>query len=155
MTLINKLRKLTLLDWFLTIEAGVELLKAWLLIHLTPFSFYSKQLGTPVDLDYSHTLQQKTSNRTFILKKAVLRFARRSPFPSRCLAQAIAIRQMMKRRNLDCELFLGIKKNNQQLLAHAWTKCGEEILTGAKGHEQFTIIGHFLTISQPVKFVKH
>jgi hypothetical protein len=142
---LSKITKLSFADWCFTFEAGLELLKAWFCIYFTPFSFYSRFLGKSVSIDYQYIANEVDRELLFRLKSAVLRFARRSPIPTRCLAQAIAMRQIAKRRGIDCEIFLGVKKNEENLLAHAWTKHGELFLTGAKGHSQFTVVGRFLT----------
>jgi len=144
--MLERIRELSFFDLKLTVEAGFELLRALFFIHFTSFSYYSHFLGSSVGIDYQYIPLEADLKLLYALKYAVLRFARRSPVPTRCLAQAIAIRQMTKRRGIDCELYLGVRKLNDKLIAHAWTKHGDVFLTGAKGYQHFIVVGRFLTI---------
>lgn len=64
---------------------------------------------------------------------------------SNCLPQALAGYWMLKRRRIPATLFLGVAKEagKANISAHAWLRCGDMILTGAEGHEQFTVITAF------------
>lgn len=75
---------------------------------------------------------------------AVQTAARYTPWESKCLAQAMAAKMMLKRCNVPSTLYLGLAKDaDAGLSAHAWLRCGERILTGAPVHEQFTMIARF------------
>jgi hypothetical protein len=77
---------------------------------------------------------------------AVRAAARRTPWKSACLAQALACAMMLKRRSQPGMLYLGVRRdegNAASLLAHAWLRLGERILTGAGGHNQYTIVARF------------
>jgi hypothetical protein len=77
---------------------------------------------------------------------SVRALARYTPWDSNCLAQAIAARFMLRRRGIPCTLFLGVAKATFQparLEAHAWVTCGNTVLTGAPGHERFTVIATY------------
>jgi hypothetical protein len=53
---------------------------------------------------------------------------------------------MLKRRNIPATVYLGVMKDEsrpEKLAAHAWVRCGEFILTGAKGHQQYTVVSKF------------
>jgi hypothetical protein len=77
---------------------------------------------------------------------AVQAVARRTPWQSACLAQALAGSLMLRRRGLPGTLYLGVSKDAagpEKLAAHAWLRCGDHILTGANGHERFKVISTF------------
>ena len=69
-----------------------------------------------------------------------------TPWGSVCLPQATAAKWMLKRRNIPATVYLGVMKDEsrpEKLAAHAWVRCGEFILTGAKGHQQYTVVSKF------------
>lgn len=77
---------------------------------------------------------------------AVRAMARRTPWHSACLCQALAGAAMLRRRKLPLTLSLGVAKQSaslQDLSAHAWLRHGDLILTGAGGYEQFTVVSTF------------
>jgi hypothetical protein len=57
--------------------------------------------------------------------------------------QAIAAKLMLKRRGIPSTLHLGVAKEDNRFMAHAWLRSGSIILTGGAGRERFTIISTF------------
>jgi hypothetical protein len=47
---------------------------------------------------------------------------RRGPVTTTCLRQALAVRTWLRRRGLDAQLKIGVKKNGEALDAHAWVE---------------------------------
>jgi hypothetical protein len=77
---------------------------------------------------------------------AVRAAARRTPWTSACLAQALTCAWMLKRRGLSGILYLGVRRGEVEdasLLAHAWLRLGNRILTGAGGQSGYTIVARF------------
>ena len=75
---------------------------------------------------------------------AVQTASRVIPWKRKCLVQAAAAKAMLKRRHIPSTLYLGLKKEGTQgLTAHAWIRCGDQILTGAPGHLQYRVIASF------------
>lgn len=66
-----------------------------------------------------------------------------TPWRSNCLAQAIAGKMMLWRRGIPSTLYLGLKKDANQLEAHAWLRVGEQIVTGGAVKPQFKTISFF------------
>ncbi len=76
--------------------------------------------------------------------------AARSPWQSTCLAQALAGTVMLRCRRIPSSLTMGVAKSGVapgSLAAHAWLKCGGNILTGRDGHEKYSIVAEF-TVSR-------
>lgn len=70
--------------------------------------------------------------------------ARYTPWESKCLAQAMAAKMMLKWRNIPSTLYLGVAKDVKTgVKAHAWLRCGDRILTGSQNHKEFTVIACF------------
>jgi hypothetical protein len=66
------------------------------------------------------------------------------PWKSKCLTEAIATKRLLEGREIKSTLFLGVAKDeDQKLIAHAWIKWGDRIISGARGHENFTVVQKF------------
>ena len=66
------------------------------------------------------------------------------PWESKCLTEAIATKRLLERYNIKSTLFLGVTKDeNQKLIAHAWLRYGEHIISGERGYLRFTIVEKF------------
>src|SRR4051812_21625058 len=73
--------------------------------------------------------------------EAVRRGARRTPWESTCLAQALACAAMLRWRHLPGALYLGMMKDAAgQFQAHAWVRSGESILTGGTDLQRYTVV---------------
>jgi hypothetical protein len=75
--------------------------------------------------------------------RAIWLVSRHTPWRSNCMAQALAGKTLLARRGLSSTLYLGVAKEGEQMAAHAWLRCGPRILTGAAGHERYTVITTF------------
>lgn len=62
-----------------------------------------------------------------------------------CLPQALAAWLMLRRRGVPCTLYLGAQftPDRAALRAHAWVRAGSVIVTGAQGHQQFSVVSAF------------
>ena len=111
-------------------------------ILLIPFRRIAPLLGQTMTITPDHELPDMTF--PLQISWAVRTAARFTPWESKCLAQAMSARIMLKRRGYPTTLYLGLaKKERNELSAHAWLRCGSRILTGGAGHRQFTVVGAF------------
>jgi hypothetical protein len=82
--------------------------------------------------------QLKTAQR---IGWAVQATAPHAPWQSLCLAQALAAAAMLRRRRLPGTLYLGVARGeDRKAHAHAWLRCGDDILTGGRTYKRFAII---------------
>jgi hypothetical protein len=82
--------------------------------------------------------QLKTS---LSIGKAITQAAAYTPWKSTCLIQSLTAQNMLQKRDISGIFYLGIAKdktNRKNIRAHAWSQCGEMIITGDLGHEDFT-----------------
>jgi hypothetical protein len=64
---------------------------------------------------------------------AVRAVARRTPWTSTCLMQAVAGAALLRRRQIPAQVYFGVAKDStvpDGLAAHAWLTCGGRVLTG-------------------------
>lgn len=118
-----------------TAEAMACLILARLLIARVPFGRWRRWLGTPVapqtDDPRLHLDANLAARR---LARAVDRAARRLPGESRCLARAMALHWMMRRRTLGGVLHIGVLPGSERGSLddlHAWITRLGEVLIGA------------------------
>lgn len=69
--------------------------------------------------------------------------SRYTPWESKCLVQGIVGKIMLRQFGIANTLYLGVNKNGENLVAHAWLRCGAMIITGDKGYERFKVISKF------------
>jgi len=76
----------------------------------------------------------------------VTRVGRNTPWKSPCLVQVLTVQHMLAARSIPGIFYLGVRKNKvpqpgtTEMGAHAWLKCGNEIINGGDGHEVYTVV---------------
>ena len=55
------------------------------------------------------------------------------------MAQAIAGKLMLNLRGIASTMYLGVMKRDE-MKAHAWLRVGQRIITGRRGHQNYTVI---------------
>lgn len=110
-----------------------------------PFRFLSAVLGkymqeSPVTEDNGKLLAAKRIGR--LIETA----SRYTPWESKCLVQAIVGKLMLRRRGVANTLYLGTAREGQRLVAHAWLRCGDVIITGGYGCKRFISVGNFADV---------
>ena len=78
--------------------------------------------------------------------QAIMRASAYTPWESACLAQSLTAQRMLQKRGIPGVFYLGAMKDEEseeKLKAHAWSQCGETIITGGGGHEEFTVLSVF------------
>lgn len=118
-----------------TVEAMAWLILARMLIARVPFGRWRRWLGTPVvpptDDPRLHLDANLAQRR---LARAVERAAGRVPGESRCLARAMALHWMLRRRAIGGVLHIGVLAGSERGSLddlHAWVTRSGEVLIGA------------------------
>jgi len=56
-----------------------------------------------------------------------------------CLTQALAAQVLLTRAGVQCRSYIGVRRDAAGIFAaHAWVACGDRVVVGARGHEEFT-----------------
>jgi hypothetical protein len=148
MSLTNNLAKWRKLPWAdrgLLVEAFSWLALIRLLIAVLPFKWIVSlfRLKQGEDLAAPDGVLAEKAVR---IGWAVRATAQRQIWDSTCLSQAVAGAVLLRRRGIHSTFYLGVAKglaSTKEMSAHAWLRCGAIILTGAAGHERFTVISSF------------
>jgi len=139
--LLVKLARLPWRERFLLAEAAMRLVVAWIALRIVPFRRLARHFGeakaeTP-------TVGPEDPDLTFRVAWAVRIASRYVPWPTKCLADAIAAQAMLRRREQPTTLYLGVAKDGEEFGAHAWLRCGTEIITGDDIATYHTVLTSF------------
>ena len=87
--------------------------------------------------------EMKTAKR---VGQAIMRASVYTPWESACLVQSLTAKKMLQKRGIPGVFYLGAMKDEEskeKMKAHAWSQCGDTIITGGAGHEEFTVLSVF------------
>lgn len=97
---------------------------------------YKKESSREIPTD-NYKVARKVLNAVNIATK-------RTPWESKCLVRALTAQKMLKKRKIYTTLYLGVGKDKEnKMLAHAWLRCGEVILTGGAEMNRFQEVAKF------------
>ena len=109
-------------------EALLTQVIAGLLLKIIPFRWIPRAFASPqssVNSQQSAVSSVKTADINMI-KTALERAGRISPWKNRCLVSSLAARCMLRRRRINSILSLGVTKDTDgSLKAHAWISSGD------------------------------
>ncbi|MCX5784510.1 MAG: lasso peptide biosynthesis B2 protein [Elusimicrobia bacterium] len=140
-----KWRRRTRVERLLLLEAFVLLGIARLTVLALPFKWLSGSLGRHMN-EAADLVSASELELARQVGRAVRSAANYTLWESVCLPQAVAAQWMLKRRHIAGTLYLGLAKDEaktEKLAAHAWLSCGGLVLTGARGHRQYTVVSMF------------
>ena len=81
-----------------------------------------------------------------LVGEAIARASAYTPWESACLVQSITAQKMLQKRGIPGVFYLGAMKDEEsdaKMKAHAWSQCGDIIITGGGGHESFALLSVF------------
>lgn len=125
-------------------EAALGLLVARLLMSAFPFHvavrYYRLRRGTTPSAPSPR--QQVRAERVGWAVRAV---SARVPWTSTCLMQSLVGAVLLRRRGLGSTVHLGVARvgASDELEAHSWLICGNQVLTGASGRERYAAVGAY------------
>jgi hypothetical protein len=141
--------KWTRLNWaqrLVLFEAAWNLAAAHVAIRLLPFRWIAPGLGSPGDAPPERPISQAQQIEAKQVGWAIMAQARYFPWDAKCLSQAVAGKWMLHRRGLTSTLYLGVERahgGEKWLDAHAWLRCGSDVVTGERHHERFKVLAAF------------
>jgi hypothetical protein len=128
------------------LEAACYLAAAQIAVHLLPFRWLAPHLGRMGGTSSERPVSPEQQRQAQQIGWAVTALARKLPWDSKCLAQAVAGKWMLQRRGLPTVLYLGIDRGPDEgtwLEAHAWLRCGADFVTGEPQHKRFQVLTTF------------
>ncbi len=131
---------LSMVDFMLFGEACAWLTLASFLRIAVPFRCYVPLFGKI----QKHGIPKPEGERDkeiAAVAQAISRGSRYLPLACRCLVQAMAAKTMLRIRKRKSVVFIGVAKDEKnELVAHAWVRCGKFYVCGAREKRGHTII---------------
>ena len=147
--MLNKIRKFTTLsreEKKLFLEAYIILGMMRAAILTISFKRLTRALEHHTQVQALETLTKTEQERAIIIGKSIIRAAAYTPWESACLVQSLTAQKMLQKRGISGVFYLGAAKDEKEknkMKAHAWSQCGDVIVTGEVGSEDFTVLSVF------------
>jgi hypothetical protein len=136
------------LSWIergLLLEASLALAVGRLVVLLVPFRRIASLLGEQM-AESSREISSADVTSSKRISWAISAAARHLPWDCRCLVCASATMIMLSWRRIPATFYLGVSFDDEQrMLAHAWVRAGEVIITGCKESSGYTVVATFAT----------
>lgn len=112
---------------------------------LLPFRRLVPYLGRKAACSPEKALSAETQKTVFNVTVAISRAVYYTPWEVKCLVQAMAGKFMLKHRKIESTLYLGVTKSGEnQIKAHAWLRCGNQVVCGEQGMYKYTVLSRFV-----------
>jgi hypothetical protein len=143
---LKLLYHLSWVEWRLLAEAGVLLVVVRLALWFVPFRRLAARFGKAMEISPSTETEAQRA-AVIPIGWAVQVLGERLPWMKQCLVQALAAMWMLQSRRIPCTLYFGLAKDSsgqlKALKAHAWVRSGTQVLTGARGRNEFKVVATF------------
>ncbi len=127
----------------LYLEVMFTLCFARLLILFFPFKRLAEIMSKPVKPLQSTKIEERHYTEAVEVSQVVRSLSKKVPFRAYCFEQALCTQMLLRRRGISSQIFFGLNKPEDHLLAHAWCMYKGVTLTGEKGMERFTTVKSF------------
>ncbi|RLA53342.1 MAG: lasso peptide biosynthesis B2 protein [Gammaproteobacteria bacterium] len=150
--MFNRVRQFAALDASQKlIFVQVWFLLGWIRVAILTVSFkrltaslqHHREIVPPISVELE---EREQAARIGILVASAAKY---TPWQSLCLAQVLTVQRLLSRRNIPGQFYLGVCKNGEEgadptgLAAHAWLQCGDVIVNGGAGHQEYTVVSTF------------
>lgn len=143
--MVRKLRARSWYERVLLVEATVALATMWLAVQLVPFRLIIRAIGLS-QMTSVECSDEPVSAKAVQIGRAVQSAATRVPWGGTCLVQALAGAAILRLNGLTPTLSLGVTRDapaGTSVLAHAWLRCGEVMVTGQVEQHRYKQIATF------------
>ena len=108
---------------------------------MLPKSWLEKMMG---ERGAESSLEESTDNMKIAKRIGihVNRITEHTLWESKCLVRAMTARKLMKEKGIHSTLYLGVGKEEEKMVAHAWIRCGRLYVTGGNG-EGYAMVAKF------------
>ncbi|PWC52994.1 lasso peptide biosynthesis B2 protein [Azospirillum sp. TSO22-1] len=124
----------------LTTEAVVTLTMVCALLKALPFARVMRLFGLNANGPAAGRVDAAAARA---VARAVARAGRNLPFAAVCLPQATAAALMLRRRGLAAEVHFGVARRGGGIEAHAWSRCGDVLVSGGAESAAYSPIAVF------------
>ena len=108
---------------------------------LLPKTVLLKQMGYRGE-ESSHQLPIEHLRQVARVSWVVNKICDKTPWQSKCLVRALTAQHILSWKKISSTLYLGVGKEDEKMIAHAWIRCGEYYVTGGDG-SQYGMVAKF------------
>ncbi len=124
----------------------------WVLTLAVPYRRMHRLIGTPYRNTQLVVLANETQQlRAWRLGHLVEALCKYTPWPSKCLVQALLTRFVLCCYGIPHVIYIGICKPpdaDQPLASHAWLCVDRWVVSGADGHQAFKVIATYVSSAE-------
>ncbi|SEQ23038.1 lasso peptide biosynthesis B2 protein [Butyrivibrio sp. TB] len=114
------------------------------LIKKTPMTRVYKKLGKKdVESPVEETIENQRLARLYAFH--VNRITEHLPWEEKCFVRALTLKKLLSEKKISCTIYLGVKKEENGMSAHAWLRSGLLYISGGTG-KGYTIVGRYGTV---------
>lgn len=107
-----------------------------------PFKRLAQKMGR-IKNESPYKVNKETYLEAERVSKIVAKASGYTFWKSLCLVQALTAQKLLSEKNISTTIYLGVLKDDKNnMIAHAWTRCGSYFVTGGKNN-MFTIVARF------------
>lgn len=116
-----------------------------LLILVIPFHVYARKLDKKYTIDANHVDNRLASGYSRLIGRMVTNIAKITPWPSKCLVQALTVKFLLRKLRISSEMFIGVAIDDEQKFsAHTWVNVGEfTVVGGVNSADKFKVMKIF------------
>jgi hypothetical protein len=112
-------------------------------IAFVPVRRYAARLGE-LGVESPRVVTASNTDDLRMVLLTIRRVFRHAPWGQTCFSKAFTAKILLKRVGIQSTLYLGVARDSGRgLIAHAWLRCGEAIITGSGEMHQFTPMACF------------
>ena len=122
----------------------IIILSAWfrMLIKFVPMPKLQTIFGE-MGRESADTESSEAQHVARMIGRRVERVCNKTPWNSKCLVQALVAQRILCGKGIHTTLYLGLRKENNELHAHAWLRSGSCYITGGIGDKDHTVVSCF------------
>ncbi len=136
----NKYRRVTILSRVYSAYFRFRILH-------TPMEKLKKKMGVLDEETPNESLGDEYKDMLRTISMKVNGICERTKWESKCLVRALTAQKLLKHYKVPTTLYLGVRKGEEGMLAHAWLRAGNFIVTGANRGEfkAYAVVAKFRT----------
>lgn len=106
-----------------------------------PMKFLRRFLGE-AGVESATEVEEKDIPFIKLISMQINRSSGHTFWKSKCLVKALTAQRLLYKKGIETTLYLGVKKEGNQMIAHAWIRAGLYYVTGGYG-KGYSVVGKY------------
>lgn len=112
-----------------------------LFILMFPIKLVNKFMGV-INEESKQEESEEAYKKAAVISRAVEQICRITPWESKCLVRALTMQHLLKKNKVSSTLYLGVGKDGEKMIAHAWLRTGKYYISGGCG-DGYTLLAKY------------